>query len=334
MSAPTRWLKPALLLLLLAVPWLANAHEVRPAYLEITENSAGRVHVLWKQPTAGRLSLPLKPRLSSGWLDEAATSSVFTESYLLRRWEIPAPVGALDGQTLTVEGLDRTITDVLVRIAFADGDTRDHLLKPDHPSLAIAHEGQSSLPVGDYFQLGVTHIWLGIDHLLYVFGLMLLVNGMKTLLKTITAFTVAHSITLAGAALGYVDLSPRPIEAVIALSIVYVAVELVYLHRGRPGFACRYPWAVAFAFGLLHGFGFAGALAEVGLPTDAIPLALLLFNLGIEAGQVAFVLAVLLSLKGIAALLPRAAAWVPRTAPHAIGTLAAFWCLERLEFMF
>lgn len=327
----------AKLFLLFSMAWVslpAAAHEVRPAYLEISESRSGQVHVLWKQPTAGRLSLPLSPHLSSGWLDAPPASATFTESYMLRRWEHSVPPGGLNGQTVAIDGLDRTITDVLLRVNFADGSSLSQVLRPGQARFTIEQAGKSSLPVGDYFRLGVTHIWLGIDHLLYVFGLILLVDSLRNLLKTITAFTLAHSITLASAALGYVEVSPRPIEAVIALSIVYVAVELVHLYRGRPGFARRYPWVVAFAFGLLHGFGLAGALAEVGLPEDAIPAALLLFNLGIEAGQVAFVLAVLLVIKGLRLLLPRAAGWVPRLAPHAIGSLAAFWCLERLEFLF
>lgn len=318
--------------LLIPVFWLhgvAAAHEIRPAYLEITEDAAQHVHVLWKQPTAGQMMLPLAPVLSSGWLEAQRSSQTVADGLLLRQWDIVAPREPLHGQTLTIEGLDKTVTDVLARITFANGATLSRLIKPDHPVLTLLQPGKSTLPVAEYLQLGVMHIWLGIDHLLYVFGLMLLVQRTRVLLKTITAFTVAHSITLAAAALHFVTVPAAQIEVVIALSIVYVAVELVHVHRGEEGLASRSPWVVAFTFGLLHGFAFAGGLAEIGLPSGAIPAALLLFNLGIEAGQVAFVCVVLLVLAGLKRLLPASAIWVPRLSPYVIGSLASMWCIER-----
>ena len=183
----------------------------------------------------------------------------------------------------------------------------------------------------EYLELGFTHIWSGVDHLLYVFGLMLLVRNGRTLVKTITGFTLAHSITLAAAALGYVNVPAAPVEAVIALSIIYVAAEVVHARQGRTSLAQRAPWIVAFGFGLLHGLGFAGALSEVGLPAHAIPTALLLFNVGIEIGQLSFVGLLLIAARALQRTAPatvRRLEWVP---PYAIGSLASFWFLERIQ---
>lgn len=323
-----------LLILALLASLTVQAHEVRPAYLEIKESAGSKIDVMWKQPAAGRLSLSLAPKLSSGWLTEQTARQTVTDSFLIRQWQITDPAVPLHGQKLKIDGLEKTITDVLVRITFANGTTVSQLLKPDNPQMEVLQPGRSTLPVAEYFQLGVTHIWQGVDHLLYVFGLMLLVSGIRPLIKTITAFTLAHSITLAGAALKLVEVRPANVELVIALSIVYVAVELVHLRRGNPGLAARAPWLVAFSFGLLHGFGFAGALTEIGLPQDAIPAALLLFNVGIEAGQLAFVFLVL----GLIAALKRIKPWleqqISRLAPYLIGTLASFWCVERAVHIF
>lgn len=319
----------ASLALLLAFALPARAHEIRPAYLEVTEAVDGSVDVLWKLPTVGRLSIPIRPQLSAGWLERDPDRTSQTDQYLISNWHVAAPHEALAGQQLRIDGLDRTITDVLTRVQYANGVTQTRLLKPESPSLTLPQAEKPALPILEYLTLGFTHIWEGVDHLLYVFGLLLLVGNFSTLLKTITAFTVAHSLTLAAAALNLITVKPAPVEAVIALSIVYVAVELVELRRGRAGLAKRYPWLVAFTFGLLHGLGFAGALAQVGLPQGDIPLALLLFNLGIELGQISFVAIVL----GIGAALRWAAPRLtPRLAgvpPYVIGSVASYWFIER-----
>lgn len=323
--------------MLITVMWLrgvAGAHEVRPAYVEITEDATRDVHVVWKQPTTGQLVVPLSPVLSSGWLQADASSQTVSDSLLIRQWRISAPHAPLHGQTLTIQGLDKTVTDVLARVTFSNGATINKLIKPDHAVIELLQPGRSTLPVIEYLELGLMHIWLGMDHLLYVFGLMLLVQGTRTLLKTITAFTVAHSITLAAAALHFVDVPAAQIEVVIALSIVCVAVELVHLRRGEGGLGSRWPWLIAFTFGLLHGFAFAGGLAEIGLPSDAIPTALLLFNLGIEAGQLVFVGTMLLALGSLERITPASADWVPRLSPYVIGSLAAMWCIERTMRVF
>jgi hydrogenase/urease accessory protein HupE len=315
------------LLLLAALP--ARAHEIRPAYLEIREEADRTIHVLWKQPTVGDRRLAIRPVLSSGWLDEDSASVTRGEAHIILRWTIRPPHTPLAGQRLMIEGLDRTMTDALVRVVQANGVEVTRLVKPDWPELTIPSSDKPSIPVADYIQLGVVHIWTGVDHLLYVLSLLLLLKRRAALLKTITAFTAAHSITLAAASLGFVTVPQAPVEALIALSIVYVAVELVYLRRGRAGLTARFPWLVAFAFGLLHGLGFAGALGEVGLPPQDIPLALLCFNAGIEIGQLVFVVLVLTAIRALVTVAPRAIELALRSAPHVIGSVAAFWFIER-----
>lgn len=200
----------------------------------------------------------------------------------MERWTITCREPGLVGHTITIDGLSRTITDVLVRISLGVGVSETHLLRPSAPSLVVRGIPTWANVAGDYLTLGIEHIWSGIDHLLFVTALLLLVQNRWALLKTITAFTVAHSITLALATLGVVHVPQAPVEAVIALSILVLAVELAKDHAQPPSLTMQYPWLIAFTFGLLHGFGFAGALAEVGLPPLDIPLALLTFNLGVE----------------------------------------------------
>jgi hydrogenase/urease accessory protein HupE len=205
------------------------------------------------------------------------------------------------------------------------------LLRPAQPELTIPNAAKVGAPVREYLQLGFVHIWTGIDHLLYVLGLVLLVQTPKLLVKTITGFTIAHSISLAAATLGFIHIPPAPVEAVIALSIVYVAVELIRARQGREGLAVRFPWLVAMSIGLLHGLGFAGALSEVGLPPAAIPQALLLFNIGIEVGQLTFVALILSAGRFLVRFVPRVVEslrWLP---PYAIGSLASFWVIERIH---
>jgi hypothetical protein len=316
-------------LILMLIATVARAHEVRPSYLEITEQLDGSIAVLWKQPAT--TPTPLMPRFSTGWTDGQPLTNAQVGEALVRTWAVGSPHAPLTNVTLDIVGLERTISDVLVRVTYADGTELTRLLKPSQPQLTLPSASKVTPPVREYLQLGFTHIWSGIDHLLYVLGLVLLVNNRWLLLKTITGFTVAHSITLAAAALGYVHIPAAPVEAVIALSIVYVAIELVHKLHGRVGLAQRAPWVVAMSFGLLHGLGFAGALAEVGLPAHAIPQALLLFNIGIELGQLAFVALVLaagFALLRLAPIHAQALQWVPA---YGIGSLASFWVIERIH---
>jgi hydrogenase/urease accessory protein HupE len=234
---------------------------------------------------------------------------------------------------IQIEGLDQTSTDVLVRFDFADAIGEARRLTAADPSFMVPTQPSRLEVVQTYLLYGVEHILLGIDHLLFVLALLLLVKGVRRIIATITAFTVAHSITLAGATLGFVHMPGPPIEATIALSIAFVAAEIIHSRQGRPGLTERYPWVVAFTFGLLHGFGFASALAEVGLPQQSIPIALLFFNVGVEIGQLLFIASVF-AVIALARQMTRPInvprpTWAWAVPPYAIGSLAVFWVLQR-----
>jgi hypothetical protein len=312
----------------------AGAHEIRPAYLQITENPQHRFDVLWKQPSIGTQVLRLVPKVSNGVLDGEPTEEDATNSFLIRRWQdVNVSRASFDGATVHIEGLEYTLTDALVTLSFANGQEIQEILHPRAPALVVHLTGTGKLPVPAYLLLGVEHILTGFDHLSFVLGLLLLVRSRLTLLKTITAFTVAHSLTLAAAALGWVHVKPAVIEALVAFSIVFVAVEVVRAYHGNYGLTARFPWLIAFTFGLLHGFAFAGSLAEIGLPELNIPASLLLFNVGVEIGQLLFVgavLALIAVLRRLPVRIPPWTRWIP---PYAIGGLASFWVIERLHFL-
>jgi hydrogenase/urease accessory protein HupE len=342
-----------------------GAHEVRPAFLELTERAPGEFDVLWKVPAVGGAPLageelphpqpatpadtgptqtlpcgcpaPTAAQLARGVLpihpslpkDAEVISFPRMERLFgaeVKSWRIRTGPQGLEGWEVTVHGLSATMVDVLVRVALADGRVVTRMLRPDAPSF-IFHASDAGPAAGGYLLLGVEHILFGVDHLLFVLALVLIVRGPKMLLKTITAFTVAHSITLALATLGVVHVPSAPVEAVIALSIVFVALEILRSRRGQRGLTERAPWLVAGSFGLLHGFGFAGALSQVGLPANDIPLALLFFNLGVELGQLAFVAVALGVIAQFRRL--RLPEWAPMLPPYAIGGVAMFWVLER-----
>jgi hydrogenase/urease accessory protein HupE len=221
-----------------------------------------------------------------------------------------------------------------VRLERLDGSTQLARLTPSSPSFVVEATPSKTQVLRSYLSLGVEHILGGIDHLLFVLALLIITRGTWSLIKTVTAFTVAHSITLSLAALGFVRVPPAPVEAVIALSIVFVAAEIVRSRQGRPGLTDRAPWVVAFTFGLLHGFGFAGALSEIGLPQLDIPLALFSFNVGVEIGQLLFIAAVF-AIAAVARQIMRHVAlpqpvWAWRVAPYVIGSVSAFWLIQRV----
>ncbi|MEE8220601.1 MAG: HupE/UreJ family protein [Woeseiaceae bacterium] len=307
----------------------AHAHEVRPGYLEIRQTETETFDVLWKVPARGRLKLAIYARLPDNCVPLSAVVSTKGGGAFTDRWTVTCP-GGLSGGTIVIDGLSGTLTDVLARIERLDGSSQVFRLSPDAPVIVIEATPGWQQIAGTYLGLGVEHILSGIDHLLFVLALLLLVKGWRRLVATVTAFTVAHSLTLAAATLGFVHVPQRPIEAVIALSIAFVAAELVRLKSGQVSLTQRWPWAIAFIFGLLHGFGFAGALSEIGLPEQAIPLALLFFNIGVELGQLLFiagVVAIGTIARRIAVPLP---AWAPQLSAYAIGTVAAFWTIERV----
>jgi hydrogenase/urease accessory protein HupE len=316
------------LLLLISIP--AFAHEVRPAYLELHEDTANTFRVLWKTPMRGDMRLSLAPAFSgkTEFLTPVATRQ--TGGAAVQTWRMKA-VTPLRGQTLRIAGLEATMTDVLVRAEFADGTGWTKRLTPAQPAAEIPARQSGWSVAAEYLKLGVEHILLGVDHLLFVLALLIITRGGWKLVKTVTAFTVAHSLTLAAATLGFVHVPQAPVEAVIALSIVFVAAEIVHGHRGKQGITARSPWIVAFVFGLVHGFGFAGALSEISLPQGQIPLALLFFNAGVEIGQLLFiasVLALLAAARRVRITPPR---WAELLPAYAIGGVAMFWVVQRIS---
>ena len=374
-NAPLRCLSFALLrlggsqrflltLMLMLCAIAARAHEVRPAFLELTERAPGEFDVLWKvpalggvrlageetpheqpksdaptqtmpcgcpAPTAAQLSrgvLPVHPSMPKDCEIMAPPRTERLEGAEVKRWTIRVPRG-LEGWEVTVHGLSATMVDVLVRIATRDGRVVSRLLRPDAPAF-VFHASEAGPAASGYFRLGVEHILFGIDHLLFVLCLLLLVRGLGPILKTVTAFTIAHSITLALATLGYVHVPPAPVEATIALSIVFLATEIAKRRAGAPSLTERMPWLIAFTFGLLHGFGFAGALSEVGLPANDIPLALLLFNVGVEAGQLLFVAAVVAVVASARRIPATPPAWLRPAPVYAIGSVASCWLIARV----
>ena len=243
------------------------------------------------------------------------------------RWTTYCP-GGLEDHEITIGDLEASVTDVLARYARNDGTTQIARLTPTSPGFIVSGAETWTQVAATYSLLGVEHILLGIDHLLFVLALLLIVSGWRKLVATITSFTLAHSVTLAAATLGWVAVPQQPVEAVIALSILFVAMEIVHWRQGKPGVTRQWPWIVAFIFGLLHGFGFAGALSEIGLPEHAIPLALLFFNIGVEIGQLIFIAAVFLTWAVLSKVSWPAFAW--RIPVYTIGSLAAFWTIDRI----
>ena len=325
---------PLFAMVLLAAAGAASAHEVRPGYLELRQTGEETFDVLWKVPARGELRLGIHARLPASCETVGPASSTVIGGAAVDRRTVRCP-GGLSGRTVTVDGLSATLIDVLARLERADGTTQVERLTPAAPSFVVAASPSALGVAATYLELGVEHILLGIDHLLFVLALLILVDGRRRLVVTITAFTAAHSLTLAAATLGFVHVPQAPVEAVIALSIVFVAGEIVHGRQGRPGVTQRRPWLVALTFGLLHGFGFAGALTEVGLPEQAIPLALLFFNLGVEVGQLLFIAGAVLLIAAARRLpLPRATwarpSWAWRIPAYGIGSVAAFWTLERI----
>jgi hydrogenase/urease accessory protein HupE len=321
-------LAPALVLLI-AAP--AYAHESRPGYLELREVAAGRYEVLWKQPAVGDLVLQLSPAFPGSCTVTGADRELLPGA-LSTRLTLSCP-GGLAGNTIHFAGLEDTITTVLVRVYHLDGSEETHLVHPTAPLVAVRGTAHWTERARSYLRLGVEHILMGVDHLLFVLGLLLIIKDRWMLLKTVSAFTVAHSITLAVATLGYASVPGPPLNAAIALSILFLGPEIVRSWRGQTSLTIRQPWVVAFVFGLLHGFGFASGLTATGLPHGEIPLALLLFNVGVEVGQLGFVFLVLLLERSFRQLEIRWPVWVAHAPGYLVGSLGAFWTIQRAAMM-
>jgi hydrogenase/urease accessory protein HupE len=312
----------------------SQAHEIRPALLDITEREPGWFDVTWKVPVRGERALPLSPVLPPSLIPVGPPAVHKVPGASVQYSTYKTDGGSLVGETISIDGLTAQQIDVLLEIKLADGSVHSAILRSKSPSFDIPAQGSHWDVAWSYWIMGTTHILGGIDHLLFVLALMLIVPGYWMLFKTITAFTVAHSISLGLAALGFVHIPPGPTEAVIALSILFLAVEVVHSRQGKVSLTERAPWVVAFLFGLFHGLGFAGALTKIGLPEHAIPLALFMFNVGVETGQIVFLSAVLAAmavLRRVPIAWP-AGSW--RLAPYAIGSAAAFWVIERVDAIF
>ena len=330
LRARVAWLAACLLL---AVS-VASAHESRPAYLEVKESSAGQFSLLWRTPVLAGMRLPIALKLPDDVknLREPSVQEL-ADSFLERRWIDAGPNG-LAGQRIEFPGLQGTITDVLVRVEMLDGRSWTTIVHPSQPWVEIT-AAQTRLEVmGTFIVQGIRHILFGADHMLFVLGLLLIVKDRWMLLKTITAFTVAHSITLAIATLGYAEAPVLPLNAAIALSILFLGPEIVRSWRGETSFTIRHPWVVAFAFGLLHGFGFASALISAGLPKAELPVALLSFNVGVEIGQLSFVALILSLERAFRILEVRWPRWAEALPGYTVGSLGAFWTVQRLAIMF
>jgi len=329
-----RGLRRLLLALLLLCCGAASADVFQPAYLELHQLTTDRYQVTWKVPAIGHQRLDADVQLPPGTLQSGPRRMQATGSALIEQWQIQRP-GGLSGQRVAITGIASGITDVLVRVERQDGTVQLERLPPEATSFIVKDSESLGAVATTYLRLGVEHILGGIDHLLFVLALLLIVQTPRRLLATITAFTAAHSITLVAATLGWIHVPGPPVEAMIALSIVFVAAEIVHGQRGNPGLTARAPWVVAFCFGLLHGLGFAGALADIGLPPQAVPIALLFFNLGVEVGQLLFVASVMILIalfKRMGRQLHhRPPVWSALLAPYTIGATAMFWMLQRLQ---
>lgn len=314
-----------------------NADEVRPGYLELREITPTTWDVLWKVPAINDKYLAIYADFPSHCIESDPFARFVGGSYI-KRWKIACD-GSLFGETLYIDGLSKTQTDVLVRILRSNNSTQTELLTPRESAFVMKKREHWSQVALTYANLGVDHILLGFDHLLFVLALLFLVKNWSRLIGTITEFTLAHSLTLIAATLGWVTVPQAPVEAVIALSIAFIATEILHSKQGKSSLAMRKPWAVAFVFGFLHGLGFAGALNEIGLPQTAIPIALAFFNIGVEVGQLIFVGMVFIIFMVARWALFRNQSRLQSTwlmadifaipVSYVIGTLAMFWIFER-----
>jgi hydrogenase/urease accessory protein HupE len=318
------------LLLWICRAGLLQAHELQPSSMELRQLTSERFEVIWRAPVYYRKPHPAQLQLPETWQTVGEPTVKQLPDSALHRHVVDVPGGVIDGSVIRFVGLESTITDVFARFVWLDGSETTAIARPSQPWIEILAQRSAWQVAWDYTVLGVDHILSGFDHLTFVLALLLIVSGARRLLITVTSFTLAHSITLAAATLGVLWVPGPPVEAVIALSILFLASELVKVNRGHPSLTARYPWIVAFTFGMLHGFGFAGALAEVGLPQHEVPLALLMFNVGVELGQLLFIaviLVIILLSKWIRSEWPT---WIRQVPAYGIGGIAALWLIERV----
>ncbi len=321
-------------LLALGLPGVVQAHESQPGSLDIRQLAADRYDVVWKAPVYYGRPHPARMELPASWQTVVGpTERTLPDSIVHRRVVVVGEKG-VEGSIVSFPGLEGTITDVFVRLTRLDGTAMTAVVRPTSPSAVLRGERSWHTTAGEYIGLGFHHIMLGIDHLLFVLGLLLIVRGRMMLLKTVTSFTVAHSVTLAIATLGYASAPLPPLNAAIALSILFLGPEIVRSWRGETSLTIRYPWVVAVLFGLLHGFGFASGLSTTGMPKAELPWALLFFNVGVELGQVGFVAVTLLLSRAFRVLEVRWPVWAERAPGYAVGVCGAYWTVQRTVMLF
>jgi hydrogenase/urease accessory protein HupE len=322
--------------ILLVLGWVstANAHETRPATLDIKERIKGRYEVIWRTPLYYGVRLPIRMELPDYWENAVDPKEQVLPDWVVERRVVIMGKGEIDGSTIRFPGLEATITDVFVRYSRPDGTASTLVARPSKPYIELRVNRSWFGTAKEYITLGFHHIIFGVDHLLFVLGLLLIVHGRMMLFKTITSFTVAHSITLGIATLGYASAPLPPLNAAIALSILFLGPEIVRSWRGETSLTIRYPWFVAFMFGLLHGFGFASGLSTTGMPKAEIPWALLCFNIGVEIGQIGFVILILLLSRSFGILKVPWPKWVERAPGYAVGIFGAYWTIQRTLILF
>ena len=312
----------------------ARAHESQPGMLELNQLTDTRYEVVWRAPIYYGRPHPARLEIPDNWQTIGNPTVRQLSDSALHRSIVEVPNGEIDGSVVRFPGLESTITDVFIVTTRLDNSQATLVVRPTQPFAELRGERPWYVSAREYLVLGLHHILTGIDHLLFVLGLLLIVSCRWMLLKTITAFTIAHSITLAIATLGYASAPGPPLNAAIALSILFLGPEIVRVWRGQTSFTIRHPWVVAFAFGLLHGFGFASGLSTTGLPSAEIPVALLLFNIGVEIGQLFFVALILLLERSFRILEVRWPRWAEVMPAYTVGGLGAFWTIQRVAMLF
>lgn len=310
-----------------------EAHESWPALLEIHELANGRHDLSWRVPLVSGERLPVQLELPENWKTVVGPAERTQGNWVIERRTFVTAAGRIGQEILRFPGLERTINDAHVRLFRLDGTVFSAVVRPTNPTVQLRGARAWYSTAAEYTGLGFHHIMLGVDHLLFVLGLMLIVSSGRRLFKTITAFTLAHSLTLAVATLGLAHAPLEPLNAAIALSILFLGPEVVRVWRGETSLTIRYPWVVAFLFGLLHGFGFASGLSTTGMPRGELPFALLWFNVGVELGQIAFIGICLGMAKAFHVLEMRWPRWVQRAPGYAVGVCGAFWTIQRVMLM-
>ncbi|MCY3751925.1 MAG: HupE/UreJ family protein [Gammaproteobacteria bacterium] len=316
-------------ILLLFYSAIVPADDARPAYLELKETQSGAYDVTWKRPEIAGKPLILAPVFPANCRKIDGLPAKSLTDMRIDRFQVDCGEQGVAGGMITMDGLAHSARDVIVKLIFLDYSIT-HILRAEQPSVLIQPTPDNSQVMKDYLWLGIEHIHGGIDHLLFILALIFLVPGLVELIKAVTAFTLSHSLTLVAAVLGWVSIPLPPVEACIALSILFLAVEMVHKLQGHTSITISQPWLAAMGFGLIHGFGFAGALSQVGLPPTDIPLALLFFNLGVELGQLLFVVPIYAFLKmaGHGNLRINLEYFLS----YGIGTISVFWLIERIRF--